>query len=482
MYGQLSYRDVCAMGKAREWRAREAPMEENDAPQMRRKKGFFSFIIKFLVNLFIYGVAFVDSLREPEDALQADVRFLPGEIHALKREILAPPENAPMVEIRGISFPAPGHIFRLKETATYRLCKPGTLVFVAEVLVAKQFWSIEEFPVEVKCFPLDETGRMSGSSPLMFKIQDLEYVSDEQQYFDNWNIPARKFEEFADGEAVETTEEVSFAFESFMGAIVYKFPKGTRGVIDSPEVQRGATLDDINSPFSLRKIPVVARFLLIADISIPLRSKKFTIAAAAEGGKCNMYFPSFQRHNSIDRSQLKRREYDHTLMGKVIMEDEKRELILSIASGKEEDLKRWGVSAFQKGMGKIFLAYGPPGTGKTMTGEALAEYLGRPLYFVNSMDLGLYTASFEENLKKVIDRTARWNAVTVIDESESILLSRDFTTGDSVARITAVLRNLERLNRGIIWFTTNRPLDIDFAIAETSTSGTLPKFPLTDVK
>ena len=99
-----------------------------------------------------------------------------------------------------------------------------------------------------------------------------------------------------------------------------------------------------------------------------------------------------------------------------------------------------------------------------MTGEALAEYLGRPIYRVGSADLGWSSSSFEENFKKIIEKTERWNAVTLIDEAEAILRSRDPKLFDSNARVEAVLRNLEWLKRGIIWFTTNRHFEIDFAI------------------
>ena len=38
--------------------------------------------------------------------------------------------------------------------------------------------------------------------------------------------------------------------------------------------------------------------------------------------------------------------------------------------------------------GSIFLLHGPPGVGKTLTAEAIAEVLHRPLYYVTMGELG----------------------------------------------------------------------------------------------
>jgi len=153
------------------------------------------------------------------------------------------------------------------------------------------------------------------------------------------------------------------------------------------------------------------------------------------------------------------------MFDRVVMNKETRKTILSLVRGKEEDLDKWGVkTTFQKGTGKTFLAFGPPGAGKTMTGEALAELLERPLYIVDSKDFGTGIESFERGLCEVIEKTERWNSVTVIDEAELILQTREASLLDSSMRVAAVLRNLEKLQKGILWLTTNRPIEIDFAI------------------
>ena len=51
-----------------------------------------------------------------------------------------------------------------------------------------------------------------------------------------------------------------------------------------------------------------------------------------------------------------------------------------------------------KGEGSIFLLHGPPGVGKTLTAEAIAELLHKPLYTV-SMGLGTNPESLESTCR-----------------------------------------------------------------------------------
>ena len=435
---------------------------------LEKKNGFWEklFLLgKFFVKILTYNFANNRDKKEEDELTE----FTAKEIKELKSEIKTLSQSGPWLEIRGIKFPLPGHIFRLKETSWYRLLKPGSLVFVQSAEIFKYYWTEEDFLPEARCLPTDSNGRLVNANVLAVRIQDLEQVENEDIYFNNWKTPARELSAFLDGEAVETVDEIVLAGQSMMGAMALKIPKGTKGIIDFPAVETAGSIDDINSSHLINKIRVKCGLLLFGfdssrEVLKEVLVKNFFIPLSAYGDKYKVYFPSFRTHFELNGSQIRKRAFQPELFDRVILDDELKNQIISLFKGDEKDLKRWGVANFQKGTGKSAIAYGPPGTGKTMAGEALAEYLGRPLYLVNSMDLGLYTARFEENFKKVIEQTARWNSVTVIDESESILRSRDMGAGDSNARITAVLRNLESLERGIIWFTTNRPFDIDIAI------------------
>ena len=437
-----------------------------------KKNGFwtkFLTIGKFFVKILTF--VFVGNRNKNKEENES-AEFTAQEIKKLKSEIKALPQTGPWLEIRGIKFPRPGHIFRIKETAGYKLLKPGSLVFVQVVEIFKYYWDEEDIPISARCLPLDSEGRLANPAALSVELQNLEQVEDESIYFNNWKIPKRELNAFHDGEAVQTVDEILLTVQGAMGgAAALRLPKNTKGIIDLPTVERAESLDDINSLHLLKKIHVRCGILLLgfdpsagAEIYKEVLAKNFSIPFSAYGDKYRVYFPSFRAPLDLSQSQIRKRAFEPAIFDRVILDDDLRARIISLVKAEEKDLKRWGVASFQKGAGKIYLAYGVPGTGKTMTGEALAEFLGRPLYAVNSMDLGMHTSSFEANLKNVIERTARWNSVTVIDEAESILRSRDLEMTDSNARITAVLRNLESLERGIIWFTTNRPFDIDIAI------------------
>ncbi|KAI9101823.1 P-loop containing nucleoside triphosphate hydrolase protein [Phlyctochytrium arcticum] len=113
-----------------------------------------------------------------------------------------------------------------------------------------------------------------------------------------------------------------------------------------------------------------------------------------------------------------------------------------------------------KSGGSIFLLHGPPGVGKTLTAEAIAETLHRPLYYVTMGELGITPDEMEKRLADVLDLCAGWNALTVIDEADVFLEKR--STSDVVrnAMVCVMLRLLE-YHQGILFLTTNRVRQFD---------------------
>ena len=53
----------------------------------------------------------------------------------------------------------------------------------------------------------------------------------------------------------------------------------------------------------------------------------------------------------------------------------------------------WLVTTLETCVCSIFLLHGPPGVGKTLTAEAIAELLHRPLYSITVGELGITTVS-----------------------------------------------------------------------------------------
>ena len=141
----------------------------------------------------------------------------------------------------------------------------------------------------------------------------------------------------------------------------------------------------------------------------------------------------------------------------LVLEEDKKELIRALVTN--------GTTGFQdiisgKGGGCIFLLHGEPGVGKTLSAEAIAELLKRPLYSVSVGELGVDSESLEKNLRQILDVAQIWNAVILIDEADIFLEKRSI--GDVVRNslVSIFLRALE-YHQGVLFLTTNRVKEFD---------------------
>lgn len=144
---------------------------------------------------------------------------------------------------------------------------------------------------------------------------------------------------------------------------------------------------------------------------------------------------------------------------KLVLEPRYKELVRALvehSGGSFEDLVEG------KGGGTIFLLHGPPGEGKTLTAEALAELLKRPLYSISVGELGIDPKSLENKLREVLDIATVWNAVILIDEADIFLEERDEENILRNAMVGVFLRLLE-YHQGVLFLTTNRVKNIDHA-------------------
>ncbi|KAI0911695.1 P-loop containing nucleoside triphosphate hydrolase protein [Ustulina deusta] len=113
-----------------------------------------------------------------------------------------------------------------------------------------------------------------------------------------------------------------------------------------------------------------------------------------------------------------------------------------------------------KGKGLILLLGGPPGVGKTLTAEAVAGKLKRPLYRVNAGDLGSSVSEVEESLKRALELSAYWNAVLLIDEADVFMGQRsdvELSRNELVSLFLVLLEYYE----GVLILTTNRTEGLD---------------------
>jgi AAA+ superfamily predicted ATPase len=122
-----------------------------------------------------------------------------------------------------------------------------------------------------------------------------------------------------------------------------------------------------------------------------------------------------------------------------------------------------------KGKGSIFLLYGPPGVGKTMTAEAVAEHLRKPLYFVSVGELGISPESMEKNLSAIMNVATSWEAVVLLDEVDVFAMKRIGSDIQRNAMTAILLRLLERYS-GTMFMTTNLLDNLDDAFKSRATA------------
>lgn len=141
----------------------------------------------------------------------------------------------------------------------------------------------------------------------------------------------------------------------------------------------------------------------------------------------------------------------------LVLDKDLKDMVVSLVS--------YGADGFAdvvdaKGGGCIFLLHGEPGVGKTLTAEATAEHLRRPLYSVSIGELGTDVDSLEERLREILEMASSWNAVVLLDEADIFMEKRDQENIHRNAMVGVFLRLLE-YHQGVMFLTTNRVGEFD---------------------
>lgn len=153
-------------------------------------------------------------------------------------------------------------------------------------------------------------------------------------------------------------------------------------------------------------------------------------------------------------------KFDKHAFDMLVMDPVRKEIAKALVMGQHQSFK----DIIQgKSGGCIFLLHGQPGTGKTLTCEAMADLLERPLYIVSVGELGTNPVTLETHLKNILEISEVWNAIILFDEAEIFLQQR---TNDNIKinAMTGVFLRLLEKNQGVIFLTTNRADNIDTAI------------------
>jgi len=157
--------------------------------------------------------------------------------------------------------------------------------------------------------------------------------------------------------------------------------------------------------------------------------------------------------NTLSDVSFRDEAFSHLVMG-----ERDKELIHNIIRNFNKNVS--GDFVEGKGGGCVFLFHGKPGLGKTLTAEAVAEEVRKPLYTVSVGELGVSLHSLEDNLKNILDMAARWDAVLLLDEADIFLETRSSGDIQRNAMVGTFLRLLEYYN-GILVLTSNRVTEID---------------------
>jgi hypothetical protein len=152
--------------------------------------------------------------------------------------------------------------------------------------------------------------------------------------------------------------------------------------------------------------------------------------------------------------------YDKGIIDRLILPSEMKDLVRMLI--EHEEAKFQDIVEGKSG-GAVVLLTGRPGVGKTLTAEVYAESEERGLYSVQCSQLGTDPDKLEEELLKVFTRAQRWGAVLLLDEADVYVRERGADLHQN-AIVGVFLRVLE-YQGNVLFLTTNRPEDVDDAIA-----------------
>lgn len=142
----------------------------------------------------------------------------------------------------------------------------------------------------------------------------------------------------------------------------------------------------------------------------------------------------------FDVDNIKEIAWNKSAFSKLMLPDGYKELILSFVEEHSLDQAVFDDFIEGKGLGTILLLAGNPGTGKTLTAEAVADYVRRPLYVLNVGELGQSAKTVESRLQTVFELTEKWNSILLFDECDVFMQKRAVNTMNHNEVVAVALR------------------------------------------
>ena len=209
----------------------------------------------------------------------------------------------------------------------------------------------------------------------------------------------------------------------------------------------------------------------VIDTVVPMKDVKRTAECEGYGNMPLPYHPYLKmyditkyRNVAVHVDKLEEYVYNENIVDLLVLPDSYKKLLNALIGGENN----FADIVSGKSGGIIILGSGIAGTGKTLTAEVYAEVVKKPLYQIQSSQLGTKPEDIEENLRKILRRADRWNAVLLIDECDAYVFQR----GEDMIQncVVGVFLRLLEYYKGILFLTTNRHDIIDGAIKSRLTA------------
>ncbi|KAH6999336.1 P-loop containing nucleoside triphosphate hydrolase protein [Ilyonectria destructans] len=205
--------------------------------------------------------------------------------------------------------------------------------------------------------------------------------------------------------------------------------------------------------------PIPISYLLsqrIIDQMVMVARGKETVRPARPKGKhyalCTNFVRGFcleaKKWAYLEVESIRDISWNVTAFDRLVLQGNYKRVIKAFVEVQMSGLDDFDDVIKGKGRGMIMLLSGEPGTGKTLTSESVAETMRKPLYGMSAGELGDDASEVEQNLHRVLELSARWGAVLLLDECDVFL------------ELSIFLRLLEYYE-GVMFLTTNRVSSFD---------------------